>query len=237
MSQTAFYREMRREAEPLWQAIFAHPFVTGIGDGSLPRDRFEFYLRQDYVYLVDFSRVFALASAKSRNVPDMGRFAALLGATLNTEMELHRKTCRAFGISAEELERTRKGMITSAYTDFLVRTCYEGGLSDILAVLTPCACGYAEIGRRLLSGGLPEDPFCREWIRTYSSPEFLDLAGWLVEKTDEHAGDASAQRRESLYRLYETSARFEYLFFDMSWRKEEWPPAIAPGPGGRDDDR
>lgn len=237
MSQTAFYREMRQEAEPLWQAIFAHPFVAGIGDGTLPRDRFEFYLRQDYVYLVDFSRVFALASAKSRHLPDMARFATLLGATLNTEMELHRKTCAAFGISAEELERTRKSMITSAYTDFLVRTCYEGGLSDILAVVTPCACGYAEIGRRLSSGGLPEDPNYREWIRTYSSPEFLDLAGWLIEKTDEHARDASAQRRETLYRLYETSTRFEYLFFDMSWRKEEWPPAIPQGPGGPGDDR
>jgi thiaminase/transcriptional activator TenA len=231
MSDIPLYREMRQKSDPLWRAIFGHPFVKGIGDGTLSRDRFEFYLRQDYVYLIDFCRVFALAGAKSRELPDMGTFATLLHVTLHTEMEIHRKTCAAFGIPEEELARTRRSMITSAYTDLLVRTCYEGELSDILAVLLPCACGYVEIGKMLLSGGLPEAPHYREWINTYSSREFVDLADWLIGKMDERAAGASARRRESWYGLYETSARFEYLFFEMSWKKEEWPAAI-PQPRG-----
>src|SRR5512141_361779 len=172
MSNIPLYQEMRQKAGPLWQDIFRHPFVKGIGDGTLSRDRFEFYLKQDYVYLIDFSRVFALACAKSPTLPDMGTFAALLHATLTTEMELHRKTCAAFGIGTEELATTRKHPVTSAYTDLLVRTAYEGGFSDILAVLLPCACGYVEIGKRLKAEGLPEDRHYREWIDTYSSPEF-----------------------------------------------------------------
>jgi len=232
MSKLPFYQEMRQRADPLWQAIFEHPFVSGIGDGTLPRDRFEFYLKQDYVYLVDFSRVFALASAKSLHLADMGTFATLLNATLNMEMDLHRKTCAAFGIPAQDLEKTRKSMITSAYTDLLVRTCYEGSLSDILAVLVPCACGYVEIGRKLKTRGAPENRFYRDWIDTYSSREFVDLTNWLIEKTNEQAENASAQRKEHWYRLYESSTRFEYLFFDMSWKKEEWPAAISFTPGG-----
>ena len=128
MANDPFYRELRGKTDPLWEAMFQHPFVKGIGDGTLSRDRFEFYLKQDYVYLIDFSRVFALACAKSRTLPEMGTFAALLHATLNTEMELHRKTCAAFGIAEQELARTRKSPITSAYTDLLVRTAYEGGI-------------------------------------------------------------------------------------------------------------
>lgn len=213
------YREMRERSDPLWQAIFGHPFVQGIGDGSLSRDRFEFFLKQDYVYLVDFSRVFALACARSRNLEEMGTFAALLSSTLNQEMELHRKTCAAFGIPAHELENTVKSMITAAYSDFLVRTCHEGDLTDILAVLLPCACGYSEIGRRLRSQGLPENRFYRDWIETYSSREFLELGDWLIGRMNAYACDAPAQRRESWYRLYESSARFEYLFFDMSWKR------------------
>lgn len=227
MSGPFLYQEMRHKADPLWQAIFGHPFVKGIGDGTLPRDRFEFYLKQDYVYLIDFSRVFALASAKSRVLPDMGMFSTLLNATLNMEMDLHRKTCAAFGIPSEELEKTRKSMITSAYTDLLVRIAYEGSLSDILAVLVPCACGYVEIGRKLLSEGLPDDPFYRDWIQTYSSKEFADLTEWLIGKMNEHARESSAQRKEHWYRLYEASTRFEYLFFDMSWKKDEWPPELS----------
>lgn len=227
MANASFSREMRQKADPLWRAIFGHPFVRGIGDGSLSRDRFEFYLKQDYAYLIDFSRVFALASAKSPDLKEMSAFAALLHATLNTEMELHRKICADFGISAEELAGTRKAMITSAYTGLLVRTCHEGDLSDILAVLLPCACGYAEIGQRLASQGLPEIPHYRDWIRTYSSREFVDFADWLNEKMDEQANDASGRRKAGWYELYESSARFEYLFFDMSWKKEEWPAAIS----------
>jgi len=200
--------------------MFRHPFVKGIGDGTLPRDRFEFYLKQDYVYLIDFSRFLALASAKSRTLPDMETFAALLHATLTTEMALHRKICAAFGIAEEELARTRKSPVTSAYTDLLVRTAYEGGFPDILAVLLPCACGYVEIGTRLKSEGLPEDRFYRDWIEVYSSPEFREFADGLIGRMNEEAADAPAQRREQWHRLYESSARYEYLFFDMSWKKE-----------------
>ena len=220
MPEPTFYREAREKTDPLWEAIFRHPFVKGIGDGTLSRDRFEFYLKQDYVYLIDFSRVFALASAKSRALPDMGAFAALLHATLTTEMALHRKICAAFGIAEEELARTRKSPVTSAYTDLLVRTAYEGGLSDILAVLLPCACGYVEIGTRLKSEGLPEDRFYRDWIEAYASPEFREFADGLIGRMNEEAAGAPAQRREQWHRLYEASARYEYLFFDMSWKKE-----------------
>jgi len=220
MPDVPFYRELREKADPLWEAIFRHPFVEGIGDGTLSRDRFEFYLKQDYVYLVDFCRVFALACAKSRTLQEMGTFAALLHATLNTEMELHRKTCAAFGIAEQELASTRKNPVTSAYTDLLVRTAYEGELSDILAVLLPCACGYVEIGKRLKSEGLPEDPFYRDWIDTYSSREFQEFADWLIGRMNEHAAGALAQQKEQWHRLYESSARYEYLFFDMSWKKE-----------------
>ena len=221
MADASFYRELREKADSLWEAMFHHPFVKGIGDGTLSRDRFEFYLKQDYVYLIDFSRVFALACAKSRTLAEMGTFAALLHATLNTEMALHRKTCAAFGIAEEELATTRKSPVTSAYTDLLVRTAYEGEVSDIVAVLLPCACGYAEIGKRLESEGLPGDRFYRDWIDTYSSPEFQEFADWLIGRMNEHAADAPAQRREQWQRLYESSARHEYLFFDMSWNKEE----------------
>jgi len=220
MANDTFYREMREKTDPLWKAIFDHPFVKGIGDGTLSRDRFEFYLKQDYAYLIDFSRVFALACAKSPTLPDMGTFASLLHVTLNTEMELHRKTCAAFGIAEGELAKTRKSPATCAYTDLLVRTAYEGELSDILSVLLPCACGYVEIGKRLKSERLPEDRFYRDWIDTYSSAEFQEFADWLIGRMNELAAGATAERKEQWHRLYESSARHEYLFFDMSWKKE-----------------
>jgi len=163
------------------------PLRERIGDGTLSRDRFEFYLKQDYVYLIDFSRVFALASAKSRTLTEMGTFRCLAARHAEHGDGTPPENVRRLRIAEEELAMTRKSPITSAYTDLLVRTAYEGGVSDILAVLLPCACGYVEIGKRLKSEGLPEDRFYREWIDTYSSPEFQEFADGLVGRMNEHA--------------------------------------------------
>jgi thiaminase/transcriptional activator TenA len=226
MSHHQFYDQLRNQNNSLWRAIFEHPFVKGIGDGSLSRDRYEFFLKQDYVYLIDFSRVFALASAKAQSLEDMGYFATLLEATLNIEMDLHRKTCREFGISNDDLEATQKGMITSAYTNLLLRTCYEGNIQDIMAVLLPCAAGYVEIGGLLKNQGLPENKYYRDWINTYSSDEFKQFADWLIDKMNRFAEKSSEEDRARWMRSYRSSARFEYLFFEMSWKKEDWPQEI-----------
>jgi thiaminase/transcriptional activator TenA len=220
MSSNTFYQKLRKKSDRLWNSIFEHPFVLGIGNGSLARDRFGFYLKQDYVYSIDFSWLLVLASAKAPVYQGMGYFTILLNATLNTEMELHRKTCASVGIGATELEKTEKSMITSAYTSLLLRTCYEGILLDILAVLLPCSAGYVEIGQRLKKQGFPENTFYQDWINTYSSPEFCDLIQWLFNKMNEYAGNAADMQSKNCFDLYRSSARFEYLFFEMSWRKE-----------------
>ena len=83
----------RQAGHAIWEANYAHPFVQGIGDGTLPQERFRFYLAQDYVYLIDFSRFFAVAAAKAASLAPMERFAKLLDETLHFEMDLHRAIC------------------------------------------------------------------------------------------------------------------------------------------------
>ena len=223
MPGESFYDTLRKDSDGIWQAIFSHPFVEGIGDGSLSRERYEFFLKQDYVYLIDFSRVFALAAAKAQHLENMSLFATLLEVTLNTEMALHRKTCSEFGITENELEKTEPAMITTAYTNLLVRTCYEGAMMDILAVLLPCAVGYAEIGQKLKLQGLPDNPFYKDWIYTYTSDEYLKFVDWLTAQVNVVTEGATPGVKENLKWLYVSSARFEYLFFDMSWNMEMWP--------------
>ena len=101
-----FSQRAEEKAKDLRAAILKHPFVTGIGDGTLDVEKFKFYVRQDYLYLIDYSRVLALASARAETLDEMSWFARLLHETLNTEMELHRDYCRQFGISRLELEET-----------------------------------------------------------------------------------------------------------------------------------
>jgi thiaminase/transcriptional activator TenA len=221
-----FTGEMRARTDSIWSAIHGHPFVRGIGDGTLSRDRFQLYLEQDYVYLIDFSRVIALAAAKAETVEEMQQFSKLLDATLAQEMELHRRTCASFGMDIACLERTEPGLVTAGYTSGLLRVCYEGRLSDILAALLPCAAGYVEIAGRLRERGLPSPSHYRDWIETYSSPEMNALAEWLTRRMNIAAMESAPTDRDRWLALYRMSARFELLFFYMSWEKSLWPACV-----------
>ena len=104
-SQKTRYSELlRASCEDDWRrAHEEHRFVQAMGDGSLSLERFSYYMRQDFLFLIDYCRVLAIASAKSPDLASMGRFAALLDETLNSEMDLHRVFCLDVGISDSEL--------------------------------------------------------------------------------------------------------------------------------------
>ncbi len=226
MSATPFYQELRSTNDDVWDAILNHPFVKGIGDGSLSHQKYEYFLKQDYYYLIQFSRLFALAAAKAPSLEEMNYMSALLQATLAVEMDIHRRTCSELGISRKDLEKTDPAMITMSYTNFLVRTCYEGTFADIIAVLLPCGIGYVEIGKKLMAEGLPDDPFYQDWIKSYSSDEFQEFADWLVDKMNSFAAGVSENDKKRWHHYYRSSARFEYLFFNMSWKLEFWPAGL-----------
>ena len=218
-----FTEHLRQQTADLRRQVLQHPFVTGIGDGRLPLEAFRFYMCQDYVFLIDYSRVLALAAAKADDLETMGRFAGLLHETLSTEMDLHRGLAAKFGISPEELEATRAAPGTRAYTQHLLTAAYGGNLADITAAILPCMWDYSDIGQTLAAQGAPSpQPLYDEWIQTYAAPEFAALAAWLRDLLDRLAGGA-ADRQARLSRLFADSCRYEYLFWDMAYRQEGWP--------------
>ena len=145
----SFAEDIEQKALPIRLAILAHPFITGVGDGTLPVEYFKHYVMQDYVYLIDYARVLALASARAPDLETMGWFAGLLDETLNTEMDLHRSYCAEFGITRQALEATRPAPTTIAYTSFLLKVAYQGSFPELVASLLPCQWGYWEVGAHL----------------------------------------------------------------------------------------
>ena len=219
-----FTEQLAQQAKTVRERVFQHPFVTGIGDGTLPLAAFRYYMCQDYIFLIEYCRVLALAVAKADDLETMGRFAALLHATLHTEMALHRDFAAQFGISTAELEVTQAAPGTRSYTQHLLTTAYAGALTDIVTVLLPCMWDYSDIGQRLAAQGLPTaQPLYSAWIQTYAASEFGDLATWLRTLLDRLASDAAALERARLTRLFLDSCRYEYLFWDMAYRQDTWP--------------
>jgi thiaminase/transcriptional activator TenA len=218
-----FTEELRETAEPVWEATLEHPMVERLGDGTLDEAPFKYWVRQDYVYLVEYGRVFALGAASAPDLERMGTFAELLDETINTEMDLHREYAAEFGISESQLEATDPSPTTRAYTDFLVRVANEGTFGDIVAALLPCMWGFNVTGRRLAQRGVPDHEQYAAWIEMYASDEFTELAEWCKGLMDEVAEESTEADRERYRDLFLTSSRYEYMFWDAAWRQEEWP--------------
>ena len=219
-----FSKTVRARAAETWKRELEHPFVRGLGDGTLAVDRFQFYLEQDYLFLIEYCRVFALASAKARDLETAGLFAGLLNDTLKTEMQLHRDYCQRLGIAEARLTNATAAPVTHGYTRHLLATAYEGPIAEIVAAVLPCQLGYVEIATALAKEGRGDgNSFYAEWINTYTSKEFVEGAERLVRLVDELSEGLPSRDTERMAELFLTSSRYEYLFWEMAWTKATWP--------------
>jgi thiaminase/transcriptional activator TenA len=82
--------------------------------------------------------------------------------------------------------------------------------------------GFNETGERLAARGVPDDERYAEWIEIYAGEEFTELTTWCKELMDDVAAGATEAERDRYRRLFRTSARYEYRFWDAAWREEEW---------------
>lgn len=206
-----------------WSAYVDHAFVRGLGDGTLPEACFRHYLIQDYLFLIHFSRAYALAVYKSDNLADMRQAAATMDALLNEEMQLHLRYCAQWGLSEAEMAEAEEAPGNMAYTRFVLDAGLSGDLLDLLAALAPCVAGYGEIGLRLAdqnSADLAANPY-RDWIETYAGEGYQSVVGASLEQLDRVAatrlgGEVTQSGRwRSLSKTFGAATRLEVGFWDM----------------------
>ena len=60
----SFSKQLRQEADSIFEAIFAHPFVRGIASGDLQAEQLIHYVKQDFEYLNSFMQMYGTAISK-----------------------------------------------------------------------------------------------------------------------------------------------------------------------------
>ena len=194
----------------LARATLEHPFVRGIGDGTLPLASFQEYVAQDAAYLESFARAYALALAHSPDQAGMKDFAELVAGVLE-ELELHAAYAERWGV---DLAGVEPADATLAYTDFLLATAALGSVGQTCAAMTPCMRLYAHLGRSLADTGYNDESPYAEWIQTYADPGFDALAAKLEALLDRYATDTADVRA-----AYRRAMRLERAFFEAAWSK------------------
>ena len=168
-----------------WLLYTKHEFVQKLANDSLHENSFLNYLKQDYLFLIQFSKAWSLAILKSDNLEEMKIAASTVNELINFEMGLHISLCKKYGISKFDLENTEEENENIAYTRYVLELGYSGDFLDLLSALAPCVLGYGEIGINL-QDSIPKISMYRKWIETYSSSEYQSVCfnvGKLIDKS------------------------------------------------------
>ncbi|MEO0636697.1 MAG: thiaminase II [Pseudomonadota bacterium] len=209
------FERLKSDCSEAWTAYTDHSFVRQMGDGSLLREAFQHYLVQDYLFLIQFSRAYALAIYKSRSVEDMRSSLEGLKAILEVEMKLHVKLCADWGLSERDLQEAPEARATVAYTRFVLDAGAAGDLLDMKVALAPCMIGYGEIGARLAQGLKASNPY-GVWINEYAGSDYQDLMHSTIADIDREAAHSFTESRyRELRRLFEAATWLEADFWQM----------------------
>lgn len=206
----------------IWDSYCQHPFIQGLQDGSLDQEKFRHYIVQDYLYLTEYAKVFAIGITKARSLPVMQVFSACIQGIVDGELATHSGYMERLEISREELEQTPATLINRSYTAYMQQAAHEGGEAEALTAILSCAYSYEMIGRRIAekSPAAMEHPLFGLWVRYYSGETYhqenvrlLDL----LEKLTENDTELQLCRLED---IFVTCSRYEAAFWDMAWTRQ-----------------
>lgn len=210
------------DAEEIYRGICVHPFITGLTDGSLDRDRFRHYIVQDSHYLRGYAKALAVCAAKAPDEADLMMFARHAGEAVAAEREMHDELLDALGMDAQRAAASPIAPTTQAYVSYLLATAYAGSYAEAVAAVLPCYWIYARVGGHLQATG-STDPLYRRWIDTYADAGFQDVVEAALSVTDRIGARASADELAAMRGHFHTTARYEWMFWDSAHRMEQWP--------------
>ena len=217
-----FTAELWDGAADIYRAILAHPFLTGLTDGTLPRDAFAFYVVQDLLYLKRYAQALAAVAGRAPDAAAIKMFASHAADVVAVEQELHGSLLASLGIDPAAAAVAEPAPDNLAYTSYLLAAIAGGSYAEGVGAVLPCYWIYWEVGKELARRGSP-DPRYRQWIDTYAGEGFAATVLDVLAEADRLGPGLSPAERALVHRHFRTTSRYEWMFWDMGYRKQAWP--------------
>lgn len=207
----------------IWRKCEEHPFVQGIADGTLDIDRFRFFLLQDYLYLFEYARVFAIGVTKAESLDSMRIFGGYIKQILDGEMDIHKSYMKRLGISEKEAEAVQPALDNLSYTSYMLAAAQAGGEPEIVSSILSCAVSYEYIARDIVARHpeAADHPFFGEWIDGYACDGYHEANVELCELMDAQRLDE--ERYRTVEDIFVNCSLYELAFWEMSWNRSMGP--------------
>jgi thiaminase/transcriptional activator TenA len=218
-----FTGELWQHITPTFDAILEHPFLTGLVDGTLPPERFVYFIRQDGLYLRSYARGLSYAAGHASNPADTALFTSSAARAVAVEQGVQAELLESFGVDAEE--RSRPEVLSpsgSHYVNAVLAHCAAGPFAEAVASVLACFWIYAEVGKVLVERG-SSDPRYQRWIDVYGDPQFAATVDSVLDVVDRLGEEIDPGTRARMVEIFDQGCRLEWMFWDAAWRMERWP--------------
>ena len=202
----------------IWNEYNRHPFVMGIQDGTLDKNKFRYYMIQDYLYLEDYAKTFAVGVAKAKSLKIANLFAKYINV-MNGELNVHDGYFAKLNITQEEIAATPRSLDNLSYTSYMLRVAYEEGEAEILAAILSCAYSYEFIAKNIVKNNpsAVDDGFYGDWIKGYISESYSAENIVLLETMDRLTENYTENQLQHLVDIFVACSRYELAFWEMAW--------------------
>lgn len=220
--EPAFIKKVIDESMDVWRACLTHPFLQELADGSLPMEKFQRYIIQDSLYLMEYAKVFAIGILKAKTLAEIQTYYSLLQFVNESEDATRLAYLRQWGITQPEVEATPVLPENAAYTTFMKEAAQEGGMPEIMMAVLPCMFSYYWLAKQL-TGDHPkalDGPFAPFW-RDYSSDSYYEACRRWAEITEEACHGLSAAEQKRLSGIFRESSMHELHFWEMSYQQDD----------------
>ncbi|QIY90887.1 thiaminase II [Chryseobacterium gallinarum] len=204
--------------EDQYQSILEMPFIKELSDGSLPQEKFRFYMAQDSLYLEHFGRSLSLIAAKIPDLQDVLTFMQFAENAIVVENALHESYFKDFGL-------TDKGVLQPAchhYIHFLRSTAALESVEIAVAAVLPCFWIYREVGNYIYKTRNTVDNPYEKWIATYAGEEFSQAVDQAISICDRLAENSMQETKEKMSEAFITATRLEYYFWEAAYELKKW---------------
>jgi len=214
-------QRLREDADNIWKRIIEHPFVVELYSGSLPIDKFKFYILQDYNYLISAIRNFSIISSRADSVEAMREIIEILWLESVSEFKGYEEFLEKLGYTIEDAVNVEPIPVNVSYISFLLSTSSLKSYAESITSLLPCFWSYAEIAEyhkdKLRKNG---NSLYMEWAAVYLSESYLNLVERMKKLVD-NAGKEFSHKK--LKKTFITASRYEYMYWDAIYNMHTWP--------------
>ena len=205
-----------KRAKVLWPRYLTHPFVTEMADGTLPKEKFRYYMVQDYLYLRDYVKIFAAILQKTDDFEQIRFLSGEMANTIDETFRTHLPYMKRLGVTEEEIADARPHIDNSAYSHYMLCEAQTGDVLTGLVTLLNCSWSYAYIAEQMVErcpSALHDENY-GAWFAGYVSEEYQQTNQALIDRIDE-------KKAQRLCEIFENCCLFDLRFWDMVYTMGE----------------